>query len=114
MTERLYRGNAYQSVAVALLLLADPRIAKRPEAPTQLVRVFLMASGKEPQLPNRRHLSSYEEIVAFYGTSQGSQHSLKLAKHDAKTGRWALMDRVSDGFRAGRASYLKAGAKQAA
>jgi hypothetical protein len=73
-----------------------------------------MASGKEPQLPNCRHLSSYEEIVAFYDASQGSQHSLKLAKHAEKTGKWALTDRVSDGFRAGRAAYLKARAKQAA
>ena len=84
------------------------------EAPTQFVRMFLLVSGKKPKLPNRRQLNGLEEIVAFYGTSVGSQYSLKLAKHETKTGKWALMDRDSDGFRAGRATYQKAQAKQAA
>ncbi len=106
-------GIAMMAEAYKVLSAQQP-FSLLDEAPTQFVRILLLASGKTPKLPNRRHLNSYEEIVAFYGTSQGSQHSLKIAKHDAKTGKWALMDRVSDGFRAGRAAYLKAKAKRAA
>ena len=57
---------------------------------------------------------SYEEIIDCYSAAQSSDHSLKIARHDAKTGKWALMDRDSDGFRAVRATYLKARAKQVA
>jgi hypothetical protein len=74
----------------------------------------MMASGKKPTLPNRRNLNSYEEIIDCCSAGHSSDHSLKIARHDAKTGKWALMDRDSDGFRAGRAAYLKAKAKRAA
>ncbi len=84
------------------------------EVPNQMVRIFLKASGKGIKIPNRRQLDSYEAVIDFYGSGQSSQYALKLAKHTEKTGKWALMDRVSDGFRAGRAAYLKARAKRAA
>jgi hypothetical protein len=77
------------------------------EVPNQMVRMFLEASGKGIKIPNRRQLDSYEEIIDFYGSGQSSRYSLKLAKHQEKTGKWSLADRDSDAYRTGRATFLK-------